>query len=92
MLIESETKATNYLSRVGYYRLSAYWYPFREHDLKLNPNSSKVKVHKLETFENNTQIIDAVRLYLFDKQLRLMMLDALERIEIALRGCSTPIG
>lgn len=30
MVVTDETAALDYLPRVGYYRLSAYWYPFRK--------------------------------------------------------------
>ena len=39
----------------------------------------------LDEFHPGTQFVDAVHLYLFDKQLRLYLADALERIEISLR-------
>lgn len=32
MVVTDETAALDYLERVGYYRLSAYWYPFRMSD------------------------------------------------------------
>jgi len=30
MTVSDAAKAINYLERLGYYRLSGYWYPFRE--------------------------------------------------------------
>lgn len=30
LLIDNEHAAMNYLSRIGYYRLSGYWYPHLE--------------------------------------------------------------
>ena len=58
------------LAAVSYYRLSAYWYPFRLPDDSLRPGTS----------------MDAVwRRYVFDRQLRLLVLDAIERVEIAIR-------
>lgn len=30
MLVADQEKAINYLEGIGYYRLSAYWYPFRK--------------------------------------------------------------
>ena len=58
------------LRAVNYYRLSAYWHPFRQSDDTLKPGTT------LET---------VWRRYTFDRQLRLLVLDAVERVEIAVR-------
>jgi len=58
------------LQAVSYYRLSAYWYPFRQPDDTLKPGTT------LKTIW---------RRYTFDRQLRLLVLDAIERVEIAVR-------
>src|SRR5690606_6636804 len=81
------------LERIGYYRLSGYWYPFRERvdlcplDPQTNAKPKKVKVERLplDEFRPGTTFQNAVDLYVFDKKLRLLVLDALERVEIALR-------
>lgn len=58
------------LQAVSYYRLSAYWYPFRLPDDTLRPGTT----------------LDMVwRRYTFDRQLRLLLIDAIERAEIAVR-------
>lgn len=84
MVVGDESKALEYLKRIGYYRLSAYWYPFRQFELVQTRNKS-LTYQKLDKFEPNTHFIDAVGLYLFDKQLKLLLVDALERIEVSLR-------
>lgn len=33
MVVTDEASALDYLERVGYYRLSAYWYPFRKYEV-----------------------------------------------------------
>lgn len=68
-----EVKAANYLSNISYYRLRAYTYPFQDNT---NPN------HPFTTEVSFEQIIN---LYVFDRQLRLLIFDAIEKIEIALR-------
>lgn len=94
MQVNNEAKATDYLERIGYYRLSGYWYDFRQRgepycplDAETGRKPKKVKVERsvLEEFKPGTRFHDAVDLYVFDKKLRLLALDALERIEIALR-------
>jgi abortive infection bacteriophage resistance protein len=84
MLVTDESAALSYLERIGYYRLSAYWYPFREFKLEIIEGKGMVGV-KQDTFVQNTCFVDAAQLYVFDKQLRLLAQDALERIEVAIR-------
>jgi len=77
MIVTDTAKALHYLERIGYYRLSGYWYPFRER--------GGVDRVALDSFKAGASFQNAVDLYVFDKKLRLLVLDALERIEIALR-------
>ncbi|RON44392.1 Abi family protein [Pseudomonas frederiksbergensis] len=93
MTVTDQAKALEYLERIGYYRLSGYWFAFRERSelcCPLNQQGkklSKTKVTRLplDNFKAGTTFHNAVDLYVFDKKLRLLTLDALERIEIALR-------
>lgn len=78
LVFDNRSTARNYLSRIGYYRLSGYWYPFRQP----NPNNHR---QKLNQFIAGSRFEDAVQLYVFDKKLRLLAFDAIERIELALR-------
>lgn len=84
LLVDNEPAALDYLSRIGYYRLSGYWYSFRK--LELNQgDDGKITYRRLDEFQEGSHFKDAVHLYVFDKKLRLLALDALERIELALR-------
>lgn len=58
------------LASVSYYRLSGYCYPFR------NPDDSFVAGTAFETIWDR---------YVFDRKLRLLVMDAIERIEVAVR-------
>ena len=78
LIIDNETKTLGYLKTIGYYRLSGYLYPFRQSDT----GNSKIK---LDNFIDNTHFSDIKQLYLCDKKLRQLALDALERIEVAMR-------
>ncbi len=78
--VDNDTAALVYLDRIGYYRLSGYWYPFRKN--KLNPTGNSFRE---DEFIGGSHFEDAVKLYVFDKKLRLLALDALERIELAVR-------
>jgi len=84
MRVSDENKAKDYLQRIGYYRLSGYWYPFRRMETAKSPEGSIAPVIT-DQFRDDTEFRHAVDLYVFDKKLRLLFLDALERIEIALR-------
>lgn len=94
MQVTDRARALEYLKRIGYYRLSGYWFPFRERSapcVLLDANGRKPKDTKkvetlvLDPFRAGATFQHAVELYVFDKKLRLLALDALERIEIALR-------
>lgn len=78
--IDDKDHAQKCLSRIGYYRLSAYWYPFRQ--FADHTDSTK----RLDEFRDSASLEDVLKLYLFDKTLRLHLTDALERIEIAVRA------
>jgi abortive infection bacteriophage resistance protein len=79
MIISDDALAQAYLNRIGYYRLSGYWYPYRQ------SNIAGGVVNILDNFRDDTKFSEIVDLYVFDKKLRLLMMDVIERIEIALR-------
>lgn len=85
MEISDLAKAKSCLARIGYYRLSAYWYGFRKSQPVTDPNTGKTRNHVLDDFRDGTTFPTILELYVFDKKLRLLVLDALERIEIAVR-------
>lgn len=92
LLVSDRQKALEYLQRIGYYRLSAYWYPLRLRaafcplsEQSRKPKKARAATVALDEFRPGACFQQAVELYVFDKQLRLLTLDALERIEIALR-------
>ena len=77
--------ALAWLRRVGYYRLSAYWYPFRVFRHEQDATTGAIRSVRTDDFVPGTAFSDAVGLYLFDRQLRVLLADALERIEVSLR-------
>ena len=79
-MVEDRNAALNYLERIGYYKLSGYWYPFRK--MKTNPTGYS---YREDEFIPDSRFQEGVELYVFDKKLRLLALDALERIEMAVR-------
>ena len=73
LLFHDEQKAANYLSNISYYRLRAYTFPFQDNK---NPDHPFVQQIFFE---------DIINLYVFDRRLRLLLFNALEKIEVALR-------
>lgn len=67
-----EQHARRCLTYIGYYRLKIYMRPFE---------TASKDFHLGTTFEQ------VVEIYNFDRKLRLLCLDAIERIEVALRAC-----
>lgn len=84
LLVDKEPAALDYLERIGYYRLSGYWYSFRQLELS-EDGAGGIQYQRLDQFIDGSHFKDAVKLYVFDKKLRLLALDALERIELAVR-------
>lgn len=84
MLVTDRERAISCLKRIGYYRLSAYWYPFRKSE-SVSGSSGSVVRRVLDGFRPGTSFSLVMDLYVFDKKLRILVLDAIERIEIALR-------
>ena len=64
------------LSAVSYYRLSGYFYPFRRVD-----EDGKL----MDDFKDGTTLDVVWSRYCFDRRLRMLTLDAIERIEVAIR-------
>lgn len=74
LIVKDKFFAISVLNRVSYYRLSAYCIPFQ---------SPK------DCFKKNTTFQDVYGLYRFDHELRMIVINALERIEIAIRTSIT---
>ncbi len=71
--INNEKSARHELGNINYYRLSAYFLPFQKY------NDPYHMFMPWATFEG------VMNLYRFDRELRVIVLDAIERIEVALR-------
>lgn len=77
LLCNNIQKLEEYLTTIGYYRLSAYWLPFEL------PSNNFTRNHQ---FRPNTDFDEILKLYFFDRRLRLLVIEAIERIEVALRS------
>jgi abortive infection bacteriophage resistance protein len=83
--IADKAAASACLQRIGYYRLSGYWYPFRKSHATTDPLTGRPQVTVQDDFRTGTTFQQVMDLYIFDKLLRLLFLDAIETIEVALR-------
>jgi len=72
MLVKDEQKAAFYLNHISYFRLKSYWW-----DMQAD------RVNHI--FAPNSYFENVIARYNFDRQLRLILFDAIELIEIALR-------
>ena len=78
LLVGSDDLALNALGLIGYYRLSAYWLFFEE-----PPAPGETRSHRFKPDSSFEQVIE---LYDKDRLIRLLAIDAIERIEIAARS------
>ncbi len=70
MLFKDEEKAKTTLENINFYRLSGIWFIYK----------------KDGKFQDNTYFEDILNIYNFDREFRLHMLNAIERIEISIRN------
>lgn len=81
MTVEDRIAAINALRKLGYYRLSAYWYPFRVRE----PNHREGVDIPLDQFYPGVSFTGILNAYEFDQSLRRAIWPALESVEIAVR-------
>ncbi|MDG1287355.1 MAG: Abi family protein [Rickettsiales bacterium] len=75
MTIADVDQAKAHLERIGYYRLSAYWHPFKISD----DNGG-------HAFAESTSFETILELYKFDSELRFIALGVLEQLEVVMRS------
>lgn len=81
LLVTDRGRLLRELRTIGYYRLSAYWLYF-----EVKPMTGQTRSKR---FVPGTRHEDVVDLYIFDRKLRLMIMEAIERVEVALRASWT---
>lgn len=74
LVFEDKERVCRYIRNIGYYRLNAYFYPFLE-----IPKDRQI-------FKQGSSFDAAIKLYRFDKKLRLFMFNEIEKIEVSLRS------
>ena len=73
LFIQNPSRAEHYIQSIGYYRLSAYLHPFLK-----NPKT-------LHQFKRDATFDKVLTLYRFDKKLRVLLFNEIEKIEVAIR-------
>lgn len=76
LVVNNKKRVEKTLANISYYRLSAYMLPFKE---------CQNGVVIIDRFVPDTTWEMVYDLYKFDRKLRLLLFDAIERIEIAIR-------
>lgn len=82
--VEPRDRTLRLLAAVGYYRLSGYLYPFRD-SLRVVDEAGRTRTAVLDTYRPGTSIGHAVRVIDFDRRLRGLVMDGVDRIEVAVR-------
>ena len=72
--IEDENRAQNYLSNIGYFRLSAYFYPLL----------TEAKAEHI--YKQGATFSAVMNMYRFDRKLRLLLFNEIEKIEVSIRS------
>lgn len=84
VLIGERPSAVALLHRVGYYRLTGYLYPFRQSTCTVD-GDGQPRLYVLNHYKPGTSLEHASQLIDFDRKLRMLVLDGIERIEVSLR-------
>ena len=75
LVFDDESEATAYLFNISYYRLRAYTYPFQENGEDSEHTFTRKDIH----------FKDIIDLYCFDRRLRSLIFNTIEKIEVAVR-------
>ncbi|MDO4685867.1 MAG: Abi family protein [Corynebacterium sp.] len=94
--IDDEQRAATVLKAIGYYRLTGYLYPFLQSE-QYQDAEGRTQLRILNQYQPGTTLQHAEEIIDFDRQLRMHILEGIERIEIAARmrigyilGCNDP--
>ncbi len=74
--IDALDKAEKYLENIGYYRLIGYGLPFEQFHAG----------QRLGRYTNGTEFEHILNAYIVDRKIRILLLSAIERIEVTLRN------
>lgn len=72
LIITETDNIAHFLSHISYYRLAGYWWPMQQDKTQ-------------HIFKPNARFSDVLALYNFDRELRMLLFDIIEKLEISLR-------
>ena len=75
MVVPDPARAARYLSHISYFRLRGYWIPFEKQGKGFD-----------HAFRDGTSFDAVLDLYVFDRKFRLLVLEAIERVEVSFRA------
>lgn len=75
LIVTDRKRAERHLANISYYRLSAYMLSYKKKEDGII----------IDAFKEGTTWDDIYDLYVFDRKLRLLVFDAIERLEVAIR-------
>lgn len=81
MIINDDARAEETLTKIGYYRLSGYWYPYRVRETDSSGKVTNVK----SQLRTNVTLESIYQIYKFDQGLRNLIFQAIGVLEIGLR-------
>lgn len=84
VLVSDRERLAHLLRTIGYYRLTGYLYPFKKSENYVDDNG-RTRTRVLDVYCSGTTTESAAQLIAFDRDLRELVLDGVERIEVALR-------
>ena len=76
LIFSNKTRAAHYLQNISYYRLRAFTYPF-QNNKDISADHSFLR--------DDIDFNDIIDLYVFDRRLRILVFNELEKIEVAVR-------
>lgn len=82
--VGDRAEAAALLEAIGYYRLTGYLYPFRKSESYLD-EEERPRIRVLSGYRPGTTLQHAADIINFDRQLRMLVMDGVERIEVAVR-------
>jgi len=82
--IDEPARAVRLLESVGYYRMTGYLYPFLESE-EYRDDDGTPKIRVLSRYRSGTALHHAESIIDFDRELRLLVMEGVERIEVSLR-------
>lgn len=84
LAVEDRERGLDLLQSIGYYRLTGYLYPFLESE-EYTDDEDRTRTRVLNRYVPGTALHHAASTIDFDRRLRMLVMEGVERIEVAVR-------